>query len=161
MPAPTVSAKTLLAALCENKQLWSTRRPPASTLTPFPPLPETRTLSRFIFACEDAEARLIPSVVLSLMTEFLMSTATPLASLIRMPSLANLKITQSSMLTALAEITFMPRMPLQNPLMEMPRIVITSVAVALMIMPVVREARIEANVPVPSRVIDLVIVTAP
>jgi hypothetical protein len=65
------------------------------------------------------------------------------------------------MLTALAEITFMPRMPLQNPLMEMPRIVITSVAVALMIMPVVREARIEANVPVPSRVIDLVIVTAP
>src|SRR5215510_15769952 len=52
-------------------------------------------------------------------------------------------------------------MPLQKPLMEMPRIVITSVAAALMIMPVVREARIEANVPVPSSVIDLVIVTAP
>src|SRR6186997_3042669 len=55
----------------------------------------------------------------------------------------------------------MPRMPLQNPLMEIPRIVTTSVAAALMIIPVVSEARIEANVPLPSRVIDLVIVTAP
>src|ERR1043166_4060109 len=53
-------------------------------------------------------------------------------------------------------------MPLQKPLMEIPRIVTTSVLVfALMMMPVVNEARIEANVPVPSKVIDLVIVTAP
>src|ERR1043166_2950813 len=53
-------------------------------------------------------------------------------------------------------------MPLQKPLMEIPRIVTTSVLVfALMMMPVVNEARIDANVPVPSRVIDLVIVTAP
>src|SRR5258705_2500104 len=55
----------------------------------------------------------------------------------------------------------MPRIPLQAPLMEMPRIVITSFAPALMMMPVVRDARIDANVPVPSSVIDLVIVTAP
>src|SRR6266566_2680159 len=52
-------------------------------------------------------------------------------------------------------------MPLQAPLMEIPRSVITSVLAALMITPVVREARIEAIVPVPSSVIDLVIVTAP
>jgi hypothetical protein len=52
-------------------------------------------------------------------------------------------------------------MPLQNPFMERPRIVITSVGWALMMMAVVRDARIDANVPVPSRVIDLVIVTAP
>src|SRR5213595_1168086 len=56
---------------------------------------------------------------------------------------------------------FMPRMPLQKPLMEIPLIVITSVAAALTMMPVVREARIEANVPVPSSVMDLVMVTAP
>src|SRR5215510_10640065 len=54
-----------------------------------------------------------------------------------------------------------PLIPLQNPLMEIPRIVTTSVAAALMTIPLTREARIEANVPVPSRVIDLVMVTAP
>src|SRR5215213_2740182 len=56
---------------------------------------------------------------------------------------------------------FMPRMPLQKPLMEIPRIVITSVDAAFTVIPVLREARIEANWPVPSRVMDLVIVTAP
>src|SRR5215213_4155412 len=55
----------------------------------------------------------------------------------------------------------MPRMPLQKPLMEIPRMVITSVDSALTMIPVVREARMEAKVPVPSSVIDLVIVTAP
>jgi hypothetical protein len=60
----------------------------------------------------------------------------------------------------LAWIMFIPCIPLQNPSMEIPRIVITSVLAAFMMMPVVREARIEANVPVPSSVIDLVIVTA-
>src|SRR4051812_19010420 len=56
---------------------------------------------------------------------------------------------------------FIPCMPLQKPLIEIPRIVITSVEAALMIIPVVRDARMEANVPVPSSVIDLVMVTAP
>src|SRR4029453_7793664 len=56
---------------------------------------------------------------------------------------------------------FMPRMPLQAPFMERPRIVITLSVGALTIIPVVREARIPARVPVPSIVIDLVIVTAP
>src|SRR5919106_1536554 len=56
---------------------------------------------------------------------------------------------------------FMPRRPLHEPFMDIPRIVITSVAAALMVIPVVRDARIEAIVPVPSSVIDLVIVTAP
>src|SRR5204862_26658 len=56
---------------------------------------------------------------------------------------------------------FMPRMPLQAPFMETPRMVITSVAVALTMTAVVRDARIPAKVPVPSMVIDLVIVTAP
>src|SRR6185312_16501273 len=55
----------------------------------------------------------------------------------------------------------MPLRPLQKPLMEMPLIVITSVFKALIMIPVVREARIDAKVPVPSSVIDLVIVTAP
>src|ERR1041384_3203147 len=52
-------------------------------------------------------------------------------------------------------------MPLQNPLMERPLMVTTSVAAALMTIPFTSEARIDANVPVPSSVIDLVIVTAP
>src|SRR5215207_1697679 len=56
---------------------------------------------------------------------------------------------------------FMALRPLQKPLMEIPRIVITSVEAALTVIPVVREARIDAIVPVPSSVIDLVIVTAP
>src|ERR671919_3122431 len=55
----------------------------------------------------------------------------------------------------------MPLRPLQKPFIEMPRIVITSVDWALIVIPVTREARIEAIVPVPSSVIDLVIVTAP
>src|SRR5258707_6074513 len=55
----------------------------------------------------------------------------------------------------------MPLMPLQAPLIDRPLIVITSVAAALTMMPVGRDARIDAIVPVPSRVIDLVIVTAP
>src|SRR5688572_13312056 len=78
-----------------------------------------------------------------------------------MPGPANLNITQSSMFTVLACRIFIALRPLQKPLMETPRIVITSVAAALMVMPVTREARIEANVPEPSIVIDLVIVTAP
>src|SRR5712691_7835800 len=58
-------------------------------------------------------------------------------------------------------MTLMPRMPLQAPLIERPRSVTTLSAGALMMTPVVREARIPASVPVPSRVIDLVMVTAP
>src|SRR5678810_1435382 len=56
---------------------------------------------------------------------------------------------------------FIPLMPLQNPLMEIPLIVITSVAAALMTIPLTSEARMLAKVPVPSSVIDLVMVTAP
>src|SRR5215212_1537136 len=55
----------------------------------------------------------------------------------------------------------MPDRPLQKPSMEMPLIVITSVLRALIMIPFTSEARIDAIVPVPSRVIDLVIVTAP
>src|SRR5438270_1385051 len=56
---------------------------------------------------------------------------------------------------------FIPRIPLQAPLIERPRSVITLVLSALIMTPVVSEARIPARVPVPSMVIDLVIVTAP
>src|SRR5687767_6094399 len=56
---------------------------------------------------------------------------------------------------------FIARRPLQKPSMESPRIVITSVSVALMVIPVTSEARIEPNEPVASIVIDFVIVTAP
>src|SRR5213595_729349 len=56
---------------------------------------------------------------------------------------------------------FTPRIPLQAPLIERPRRVTTLVLSALMMTPVVSEARIPAKVPVPSIVIDLVIVTAP
>src|ERR1044072_6902010 len=54
-----------------------------------------------------------------------------------------------------------PLIPLQNPFMEIPLMVTTSVAAALITIPFTRDARIEANVPLPSSVIDLVIVTAP
>src|ERR1044071_7984460 len=84
-----------------------------------------------------------------------------LLSLTSMPGPANLNITQSSMLTVFACRMFIARSPLQKPLMDIPRMVITSVLAALTVIPVVREARMEANVPVPSRVTDLVIVTAP
>src|SRR5436305_5932771 len=56
---------------------------------------------------------------------------------------------------------FTPRIPLQAPLIERPRSVTTLVLSALIMTPVVSEARIPARVPVPSMVIDLVIVTAP
>src|SRR5881227_4126217 len=56
---------------------------------------------------------------------------------------------------------FIPRIPLQAPLIERPRRVTTLVLSALIMTPVVSEARIPARVPVPSMVIDLVIVTAP
>src|ERR1051325_4867486 len=56
---------------------------------------------------------------------------------------------------------FMPLRQSQKQLIKRPRIVMTSVDAALTVIPVVREARIDANVPVPSSVIDLVFVTAP
>src|SRR5689334_12411030 len=96
------------------------------------------------------------------MTVFLTFKFKSLVSLTVIPlPVLNLKMTQSSTLTVLAWRMFIPLMPLQNPSMEIPRIVITSVEAALMTIPLTREARIEANVPVPSSVIDLVIVTAP
>ena len=96
------------------------------------------------------------------MTVFLMFSFRPLTLSVEvMPSPANLKITQSSMFTVLAARILIPRIPLQAPLMERPRRVITLSCGALMITPVVREARILASVPVPSIVIDLVIVMAP
>ena len=78
-----------------------------------------------------------------------------------MPWVVNLKITRSSMLTVFACRTRMPLRPVQAPLIDSPRRVITSVSRALMITPLVPEARIPARVPVPSMVMDLVIVTAP
>src|SRR5438046_1808948 len=47
------------------------------------------------------------------------------------------------------------------PLMVRPRMVTTSVDATFMLIALVPDPRIEASVPVPSRVIDLVIVTAP
>src|SRR5262249_52012718 len=55
----------------------------------------------------------------------------------------------------------MPRTPVQAPSRERALIVITSVLAALMTIAVTPAPRIEAKVPVPSSVIDLVIVTAP
>src|SRR6476619_6935502 len=106
--------------------------------------------------------RLMASRVLSRMTVFLTCRFRSLVSLTVMPlPVLNRKMTQSSTLTVLAWRMLIPFMPLQNPLMEIPLMVITSVDAALTMIPFTREARIEANVPLPSRVIDLVIVTAP
>ena len=87
----------------------------------------------------------------------------PAVVLHRMPSFANLKITQSSMFTALGifPVMFIPLIPLQKPFIERPLIVTTSVVATLIIIPVVRDARMLAKVPVPSSVMDLVMVTAP
>src|SRR5258708_10831755 len=85
----------------------------------------------------------------------------------RTPSFANLKITQSSIFTALgiAFVTSTPLIPLHAPFIVRPLSVTTSVAavaaLTLMMTPVVSDARMPARVPVPSIVIDLVIVTAP
>src|SRR5262249_52295460 len=75
----------------------------------------------------------------------------------------NRKMTQSSTLTAfgIALRILIPFMPLQNPFIDRPWIVTTSVVATLITMPFTSEARMLANVPLPSSVIDLVIVTAP
>src|SRR5256714_11225715 len=70
------------------------------------------------------------------------------------------------MLSSLAEVKFMPIKPVQAPLIEIPRRVTTCVLAAplaesLTLTPLVPAPKIEARVPVPSRVMDLVIVTAP
>src|ERR1044071_1372908 len=125
-------------------------------------LPVRLTLSSEAFTVPPELVVLIPSNVLSLMTVFLTFRFRSLVSLTVMPlPVLKRKMTQSSTLTVLAWRMLIPFIPLQNPLMEIPLIVITSVAAALMMIPFTREARIEANVPVPSSVIDLVIVTAP
>src|ERR1051325_3350049 len=125
-------------------------------------LPESRQLSMVNLTTPPELVILIPSLVLSLMTVFLTCRFRSLVSLTVIPfPVLNRKMTQSSTLTVLAWRTFIPFMPLQNPLMESPLMVMTSVAAALITIPFTREARIEAKVPVPSRVIDLVIVTAP
>src|ERR1044071_1268057 len=105
---------------------------------------------------------LIASRVLSRMTVFLTFKLRSFVSFTVIPlPVLNLNITQSSTLTVLAWRMFIPLIPLQNPLMEIPLMVMTSVEAALITIPLTRDARIEANVPVPSSVIDLVIVTAP
>src|SRR5215213_707021 len=73
------------------------------------------------------------------------------------------KISQFSTYTARAARIRMPQMPVPAPLIERFRSVMTSAAPALMMMPLVRLARIEANPDPspPSRVMPLVIVTAP
>src|SRR5258705_5973367 len=160
--APAPSTKMPLEVLLAKTQLRAETSEPDLACKPFP-LPDNRTLSRLVFTFRLPELVTvwIPSPVLSRITLFLTLSCMSLLSLTRMPSPANLKITQSSMLTVLAWRMFIPRMPLHEPLIERPLIVITSVLAALMMMPVVREARIDANVPVPSSVIDLVMVTAP
>src|ERR1041384_92384 len=125
-------------------------------------LPVRLTFSSVTFTVPPELKTLMASNVLSLMTLFLTFRAQSLVSLTVIPlPVLNRKMTQSSTLTVLAWRTFIPFMPLQNPSMERPLMVTTSVAAALMTIPFTSEARIEAKVPVPSSVIDLVIVTAP
>src|ERR1700682_95628 len=81
-----------------------------------------------------------------------------------MPTPENLKITQSSMLTAFGMLPtiLIPFKPVQAPSIVKPLIVTTSVVAAtLMTMALTPAERIPASVPVPSIVIDLVMVTAP
>ena len=100
------------------------------------------------------------------MTVFLMLSCVPLVTLTLTP-FVKWAITQSSMFTDFGPMltTLTPLRPklheVPTPLMEMPRIVTKSVAATFMVKPLVLDAKVEANVPVPSRVIDLVIVSAP
>src|SRR5215213_1937309 len=149
--------------LLENTELRAVTLEPDLACRPLA-LPDNRTLSSVTLIAFAAPlvTVLIASSVLSRMTVFLTFKFKSLVSLTVIPfPVLNLKITQSSTLTVLAWRMLIPFMPLQNPSMEIPRIVITSVEAALMTMPFTSEARIEAKVPVPSRVIDFVIVTAP
>src|SRR5215213_342325 len=149
--------------LLENTEWRAVTLEPDLACKPLP-LPDNRTFSSVtwtLFAAPLVNV-LIPSSVQSLMTLFLTFKFRSFVSLTVMPlPVLNRKMTQSSTLTVLAWRMFIPFMPLQNPLMERPLMVITSVDAALITIPFTSEARIEANVPVPSSVIDLVIVTAP
>src|SRR6185369_13449 len=149
--------------LFEKTDLRASAKEPDLACRPFP-FPTKLTCSRetLTFKVGELVKVLMPSRVLSRMTVFLtFRRRSPVSfTVIPLPVL-NLKMTQSSTLTALAWRMLIPFMPLQKPLIEIPLMVITSVAAALMTIPFTREARIEANVPVPSSVIDFVIVTAP
>src|ERR1043166_1067334 len=160
-PPTVLSAKTQAAELPEKLHSSAVTVTPDLACMPLV-LPLRLTLANVTLAAPAAAAViLIPSPVLSRITEFLTFNFKPLLSVEVMPSPANLKITQSSTFTVFAWTMFMPLVPLHAPLIDKPRIVITSVAVALMMTPVVNEARIPAMVPVPSIVIDLVMVTVP
>src|SRR5689334_410675 len=166
MPAkilPAASQKTPFCELFEKTLLRAVKLAPDLACRPLA-LPDNLTWSSVALTRTEAElvVAFIPSLVLSLMTVLVTCRFKSLVSFTVIPlPVLNLKITQSSTLTVLACSMFIPLMPLQNPSMEIPRMVTTSVAAALMTIPFTSEARIEANVPVPSRVIDLVIVTAP
>src|SRR5256885_1290789 len=150
-------------ALLENTELRAVTLEPDLACKPFP-LPINDTCSRVTLTALAAPLvnALMPSNVLSLMTVFLTFRFRSLVSLTVIPfPVLNRKMTQSSTLTVLAWRILIPLMPLQNPLMEIPLIVTTSVAAALMMIPLTREDRIDAQLPVPSSVMDLVIVTAP
>src|SRR5678815_1469936 len=150
-----------LVVLFENTQLRAVTLEPDRAFSPFP-FPINETCSNVTLLKPAELVVLIPSRVLSLITEFLTLRLRPLESLEVIPlPVLNLKITQSSTFTVFADRILIPLIPLQNPLMEMPRIVTTSVLDALIMIPFTSDARIEAKVPLPSSVIDLVIVTAP
>src|SRR5213593_1636105 len=70
-------------------------------------------------------------------------------------------MTQFSISTLLALVIRMPLVPVPSPLIEMFRIVTTSVAAATMLIPNVPAPRIEDSGPAPSMVIPLLIVTDP
>src|SRR2546425_376642 len=83
-----------------------------------------------------------------------------------MPSLLKPSITVSSTETLFAAITLIPCIPEPAPFIERPRrrtaLATSAVPGGMFIMnPMVPEATVEANVPVPSMVIDLVIVSVP
>src|ERR1044072_4354855 len=152
-----------LVVLFENTQLRAVALVPDLAWKPLP-LPDRRTLSSVTVTVRVKLVVLIPSSVLSLITEFLTFRLSPVdvVSLTVIPfPVLNLKMTQSSTFTVLACRMLIPFMPLQKPFMEIPLMVTTSVDAALIMIPFTREARIDANVPVPSSVLDFAIVTAP
>src|SRR6266404_3482457 len=90
----------------------------------------------------DVLEALIPSPPLFLTTVFRRFTTRPSESVATIPSVPNLKITQSSILTSPADRILTPLAPRQAPLIDSPRRVTVSAGPALITTPLPVVARI-------------------
>src|SRR6266542_1352399 len=141
--------------------LKDTMVPPALVANP---VPLKITATSDIATWFPAEATMMPAPELFLMTVLLINTCAAPTTATPTPSLKP-SITVFSMTTLLAAITLTPCKPEPAPLRDSPRMrtvfAKSAASVMLIIMPLTVDPRVAAKVPVPSMVIDFVIVTAP